>query len=64
MDITWLFLVLSPYMLLYFYLTDYTSWSQRKIILFWTCGFLVIVGVFWLINYLNPIHPPFPKLFY
>lgn len=63
MDITWLFLVLCPYMLLYFYLTDYTSWTQRRIVLVWTGGFLFLLALFWLINYLRPEHPPFPGLF-
>ncbi len=63
MDITWLFLVLCPYMLLYFYLTDYTSWSQRRIVLVWAGGFLLILSLFLLIDYLNPVHPPFPRLF-
>ncbi|MDK2888387.1 MAG: hypothetical protein PWP72_1265 [Thermoanaerobacter sp.] len=63
MDITWLFLVLCPYMLLYFYLWDFTTWNHRKIVIFWVLGLVILVGAYSLINYLNPVHPAFPGLF-
>ncbi|HHW44094.1 hypothetical protein GFC01_15290 [Desulfofundulus thermobenzoicus] len=64
MDITWLFLVLCPYMLLYFYLWDFTAWDHRKIALTWVIGLVVLI-LFWaLADYFNPSHPPFPGLFH
>ncbi|SHJ57437.1 hypothetical protein SAMN02745219_02858 [Desulfofundulus thermosubterraneus DSM 16057] len=63
MDITWLFLFLCPYMLLYFYLWDFTTWNHRKIVIFWVAGLFILIGIYSLINFLNPIHPAFPGLF-
>jgi len=63
MDITWLFLVLCPYMLVYFYFWDFTSWAHWKIVVCWTGGLALLIGLWLLLNYLNPCHPPFPGLF-
>ncbi|MDQ0285874.1 hypothetical protein J2Z49_000979 [Desulfofundulus luciae] len=63
MDITWLFLFLCPYMLLYFYLWDFTTWNRRKIVIFWVAGLFILIGIYSLINYFNPVHPVFPGLF-
>ncbi|MFZ5591385.1 MAG: hypothetical protein ACOY81_06230 [Bacillota bacterium] len=63
MDITWLFLFLCPYMLLYFYLIDFTDWAHWKIAFFWTCGLVLIFAGWLAINYYNPQPPAFPQLF-
>lgn len=63
MDITWLFLVLCPYMLVYFYLWDFTSWPQWKIALIWVSGLMLIIVTWLIITYLNPSSAPFPALF-
>lgn len=60
MDLTWLFLILCPYMLLYFYLCDYTEMTQYKINIYWSLGLLIIVLAWLLINALFPNPLPFP----
>ncbi|WP_151191881.1 hypothetical protein [Desulfotomaculum copahuensis] len=62
MDITWLFLILCPYMLLYFYFWDFTAWNHWKIATFWICGLFLLVSAWLLVNYFNPGHPSFPGL--
>jgi len=63
MDLTWLVLILCPYMLLYFYLWDFTNWEHKRIVIFWSIGLVIIISVYLIIDYVNPDHPPFPGLF-
>lgn len=63
MDITWLFLLLCPYMLLYFYLFDITNWSYRKINYLWLLGLVIIFTGWLVVNYYIPDPSPFPALF-
>lgn len=64
MDLTWLFFILCPYMLIYFYFCDFTSWAHWKITIFWLLGLATIVLLWFLINYLNPNPAPFPSPFF
>ena len=61
MDLTWLFLILCPYMLLYLYLYDLTSWINWKITTSWLLGLTLILAAWFLINYFNPNPAPFPS---
>jgi hypothetical protein len=63
LDLTWLFLLLCPYTLMYFYLFDITKWSHVKVNSLWLIGFIVIFGGWLLINYYIPNPSPFPALF-
>lgn len=63
MDLTWLFLLLCPYMLLYFYLFDITNWSYRKINYLWLLGLVIILTGWLVVNYYVPDPSPFPALF-
>lgn len=60
MDLTWLFLILCPYMLLYFYFNDVTNWAKWKITVSWLLGLVIILTGWFLINYYIPNPPPFP----
>jgi len=60
MDIIWLLLVLCAYMLVYFYLGDYTHWTDKKIAFFWFGGLVFLIALWLVIDYLNPDHPAFP----
>lgn len=53
MDLAWLFFILCPYMLVYFYLCDFTNWAHWKIAVFWTAGLMVIVAAWALANYMH-----------
>ncbi|MCL6634303.1 MAG: hypothetical protein K6T29_00830 [Peptococcaceae bacterium] len=64
MDLTWLFFILCPYMLIYFYFCDFTNWAHWKITIFWTLGLVIIVLSWFLINYLNPHPYQFPAPFF
>lgn len=63
MDLTWLFFILCPYMLIYFYFCDFTNWAHWKITIFWLIGMVVIILLWFLINYLNPNPLRFPEPF-
>jgi len=60
MDLTWLFLILCPYMLLYFYFSDVTHWAKWKITVSWLLGLIIIIAGWFLINYFIPDPLPFP----
>lgn len=62
MDLTWLFLLLCPYMLLYFYLFDITNWSHWKINSLWLMGLIVILTGWLVLNHYIPNPSPFPAL--
>lgn len=59
-DLTWLFFILCPYMLIYFYFCDFTNWAHWKITIFWLLGLATIVFAWSFIGYMNPTHAPFP----
>lgn len=61
MDLTWLFFILCPYMLIYFYFCDFTNWAHWKIGVFWLLGLVAIVLLWSFINYLNPKPFRFPE---
>lgn len=63
MDLTWLFLLLCPYTLLYFYLFDITSWPNGKVNLLWFMGLILIYAGWLLVNFYFPNPSPFPALF-
>lgn len=63
MDLTWLFLLLCPYTLVYFYMFDITKWSRWKINALWFFGVVVILAGWFMVNYYFPHPSPFPALF-
>lgn len=63
MDLVWLFFILCPYMLVYFYFCDFTGWANWKIAIFWTIGLLIIVLIWFVFNYFYGNRGPFPAPF-
>jgi len=63
-DPTWLFFILCPYMLVYFYLCDFTNWAHWKVALFWTAGLVAILLLWGGVSYLYPSQGPFPAPFF